>query len=353
MKWNMALKVSLFLILALSTVFSQTWKEDSLVVRQILDTNGLQTVPVDSVVKSIFEGRVNRLTFRDLPDFHSIPALIEKLTKLTELYFERTGLTIVPTEIGNLKTLQSLGFRSNKLSSLPPEIGNLTSLTSFGVSRDSTIKAIPPEIGKLCSLKTLSIMFTSITKLPDEVCNLKSLEWLSLHDNKLTGLPKDIGNLGSLSRLVDLSNNNLKSLPQSIVNLNVPPYQVIVCWNDSLVLTPEQCEWYHVKDYKDYIRKYCASPIEKTGEIKPVQPAARIQIGTRTVVLQSAQPGHVVCAVYDTKGIKIETLFSGNLSAQTHRITWDRTGYPSGVYYLRMMVGGNADAITSKVIIIK
>ena len=34
----------MFLVLP---VFSQTWEDDSLVVRQILDTNGLDTVPVE------------------------------------------------------------------------------------------------------------------------------------------------------------------------------------------------------------------------------------------------------------------------------------------------------------------
>jgi Leucine-rich repeat (LRR) protein len=336
-------KLVLFPMLVVTTIYTQTWKDDSLVVRQILDTNGLQAVPVDSVVDFIFEGRVNQLRFRNLLELKTILSSIEKLDKLDQLSFNRTGLTSVPPEIGNLKSLGGLYFSYNKISSLPPEIKNLKILNHLVVGGDTAFTSVPSEIGELTSLKKLSISGSSITKLPDVICNLQSLESLILIYNKLTELPQNIGNLTSLKGWVGLQHNNLKSLPQSIMNLNTTPYGVDVCWNDSLVFTPEQCAWYGVKDYRDYIAKYCASGIEQ----EPNKPISRVVMGNiasihvlnATVVFTLQRPANVECRLYDSRGRIVESLISGYTEAGTHSIALGQKGCGSGVYYLSIRAG--------------
>jgi hypothetical protein len=343
MRRNVKIKIAVFLTLMICTTFAQTWKDDSLVVRQILDTNGLQAVPIDSVVKIVFEGRVNYLRFRELPELKIIPSSIEKLDKLGELSFDKTGLTSVPPELGNLKSLGGLLFNFTLIDSLPSEVGNLKSLKSFKVGNDSLFKNVPPEIGKLSSLKILSICFCSIAKLPDEICNLDSLESLILIYNKLTELPQNIGNLTSLKGWVGLQHNNLKSLPQSIMNFNTTPYGVDVCWNDSLVFTPEQCAWYGVKDYRDYIAKYCASGIEQ----EPNKPISRVVMGNiasihvrnTTAVFTLQRPANVECRLYDSRGRMMELLLSGYTEAGKHSIALGERRRGSGVYYLSIRSG--------------
>jgi len=53
----------------------------------------------------------------------------------------------------------------------------------------------------------------------DIFCELPKLDWLDISNNQLNELPESIGNLFKLNRLY-LQNNKLTDLPQSIGNLS-------------------------------------------------------------------------------------------------------------------------------------
>jgi Leucine-rich repeat (LRR) protein len=57
--------------------------------------------------------------------------------------------------------------------------------------------------------------------LPDNIGNLSKLEHLELICNNLTGLPESIGNLSALKYHIDIYDNPLKSLPDSVSKLRV------------------------------------------------------------------------------------------------------------------------------------
>jgi len=261
------------------------------------------------------------------------------LNRLGELTLEKTGLTNLPAEIGDLKSLQNLGLRYNKLTSLPSEIGTLTLLNTIGINHETDLKTLPPEIGKLTSLRILATQYGNLSKLPDEVCNLKSLEYLELIYNKLTGLPQDIGNLTALKN-VFLDFNNLKSLPQSITNLSLSPHHFIVCDNDSLVFTQEQCDWYMVKDYEDYCIRYCPMEIEQEHALKPsagilsyiVTKGNRVQFNLRIST-------HVECRLYDMHGRMVAQPFNGYAKAGIHSIPMNTSKCGAGVLYLTIRAG--------------
>jgi len=334
------LKITYILIVLTLTVFSQTWKDDSLVIRQILDTNGLNTTTVESVVGyKDSSGRVTYLWFKDIPNFHIIPASISKLNRLGELTFETTGLTKLPKEIGDIKSLQNLCLKYNKITSLVPEIGDLPLLNGLGIDHEPGITSLPPEIGKLSRLKLFSVRFTSLSKLPDEICNLDSIKNLTLSYNKLTEIPQNIGNITSLQH-VFLDYNCLKSLPQSITNLSLPPSEFDVCYNDSLVFTAEQCAWYKIKDYNDYFYKYCPVDIDNEQVLKPSAGVlSNVVLKAHSIHFTLRRTSYLKCRIYDLRGRMIEQVFSGQAKAGEHSIEISPMRSSAGVYYVVIQAG--------------
>jgi hypothetical protein len=77
---------------------------DYMAVRAILDANGLQNIPVTSVI-SERGGRVNGLFLDSTLHIAEIPAAIGDLTALRFLQLQNNRLTSLPDEIGVLKIL--------------------------------------------------------------------------------------------------------------------------------------------------------------------------------------------------------------------------------------------------------
>jgi hypothetical protein len=85
------------------------WACDSMVVRTILDANGVDQTVYNATQRV---GRVTRLFLRGL------------------------GLTSLPAAIGRLDSLQYLDLGENRLTDLPPEIGELRALTGLLLSHN-------------------------------------------------------------------------------------------------------------------------------------------------------------------------------------------------------------------------
>ena len=52
----------------------------------------------------------------------------------------------------------------------------------------------------------------------------------------------------------------------------------------------------------------------------------------------------VEIAVYDLLGRRVSMLFNGERSPGAHVVTWDASGFTSGVYTIRMIAGGYRSA---------
>ncbi len=326
-------KYPILLILVLTAIqtFSQTWEDDSLVIRQILDTNGLYTVPVDSVIgKKDSSGRVLYLGFGQ-PSFHIIPASLKLLDQLTLFGLEKTSVENIPPEIGDLKKLIFLNIIGNeKITSLPPEIGDLESLQRLNISRNE-ITSLPPEIGKLKKLYSFQFQNNKINLIPDEFCDLESLDKPRAENNLISYIPEDIGNMTSFHS-INLDYNKLKHIPNSLIPYTLD--DVRVCFNDSLVFTEEQKTAWGVTDYDDYFWKYCPVGVEEEV-IQKQSKNSQIHINPHAILLRVNHSGHITCSVYNLVGRRIETLVNGVLSAGTHCVSWNRLHYAPGIYFLR------------------
>lgn len=205
---------------------ASTYSEDSLVVRQILDTNGHQKIGVNNVTTAS-EGRIVSLNLSNVPlgrfDFNIsiLPSVVGKLTGLQSLYITSTQLTVIPAEICSLSALISLSFYGNQLTNFPPGIERLTNLVYLNLSINS-IETIPEQIGQLSKLEVLEICCNKIDTLPKSIGNLALLEKLALNNNQLSKLPQELGRLSNLTFL-KLNDNQLSTLPDSLIiltNLN-------------------------------------------------------------------------------------------------------------------------------------
>ncbi len=324
-------KLSLLVMIMFLPVFSQSWKDDSLAVRQILDTNGLENVKVDEVViQKDSAGRAKWVVIAKLQSFDFLPASIKKLDHLTTLNISNTNLTKIPPEIGDLKSITVLGLYYNKITSLPSEIGNLEEIRTMSVDHNE-LTALPPEIGSLKKLYFFQFQHNKISSIPDEICDMDSLETIWADNNLISYIPEDIGYMPAF-HYIDLDYNNLKHVPNSLIPYGLD--NVDMCYNDSLVFTEEQKAAWGVKDYEDYFNKVCEAEVKE--EVVQKQPEnSPIHINPHAILLRVNHSSHITCSVYNLCGRRIETLVNGTLSAGTYSVSWNRANYGPGIYFVR------------------
>lgn len=166
------------------------WR-DTVVVRAILDSNGLHSTPVQQVAKK----------HRD---------------RISDLILNRRGITVLPGIIGKLR-LRTLQLGENEIDSLPP------------------------ELGRMRSLHHLNIEGNKLSKLPESFFNLRGLDFLNLDGNQLASIPDKISQLKRL-RFLAMDNNQLAAMPKSIVTLRELDH-ISIDFNNLCSLSQEQEEW--------------------------------------------------------------------------------------------------------------
>jgi len=150
------------------------WK-DTVVVRAILDSNGLDTVKVADVT-TLNENQ--RIVSLDLigQGITKLPPSVASL-RLRRLWLGNNKLAALPERIGLMTTLTELGCKLNSLTALPATLGNLIHLTVLDASRNK-LSALPVELTNLTQLLVLSVDYNSLTAVDDPV-----LTWLNTYAN--------------------------------------------------------------------------------------------------------------------------------------------------------------------------
>ncbi len=363
------LKFAAFYITFLSfSIHAQDYKADSLAVRAILDSNGLQSIMVNSVADTL-EGRIWKLVVNG-KKMTTIPSEIGNLTELKILEFRANELTTIPPEIGSLSNLLYLELRSNRLTSIPPEIGNLIGMTRLFLSYNN-LTAIPPEIAGCIKLSMLYLFYNEIAALPSEIGNMAILNVLSLEGNRLTAIPPEIGNLSNLRSLtldendlrsipseigncsnlmeLDLAWNNLTSLPESLIKLS-PESNLDLGYNNLINtnLSDTLITWADTWDPDwNQTQPIMYHPAMNLALHSPVGIQA---IQNNTITYYLSVPVNFKLDVLDLQGRLLKRLVDAYQQAGTHSAHWNGRHYSSGSYYF-ILTTDNAATIEKAIFV--
>ncbi|XP_065899983.1 protein flightless-1 homolog [Dysidea avara] len=157
-------------------------------------------------------------------DFHQA-SQVSRVTQISNIKWMRvnnSSITKLPDELENLQRLEVLYLARNKLNEL--HTGNIPSLSSLRVLyashnelRDS---GIPSDLFKLEHLATLDFSHNDLSKIPDELLHAKGVLVLALSHNRISNIPGAVFVHCSDIQSLNLSNNQLQSLPPQIRRLS-------------------------------------------------------------------------------------------------------------------------------------
>jgi Leucine-rich repeat (LRR) protein len=136
-------------------------QKDSIVVRNLLDLNGLNAINVLDVA-SPDTGRITSIVAQ-YQEIDTISEEISQLNALRFLHLTYSSLKTLPNGIGNVNTLQYLNVSHGKLTSLPASIINLN-LPNLGQSNQ---------------------MYTGLFVENNSICNVSNeiKTWLNTYDS--------------------------------------------------------------------------------------------------------------------------------------------------------------------------
>ncbi|CAJ0583368.1 unnamed protein product, partial [Mesorhabditis spiculigera] len=145
-----------------------------------------------------------------------LPAGICELRSLESLRVKANVLRRVPSDIALLDRLTFLDFSNNHLTTLPTELFDLP--IEILILSGNWFEHIPREIRQLsCTLYELDISCNNLKSIPSEVALLKCLRILNLRKNCLDQFPAELCRL-PLQNL-DLSSNQFTHLPLQICKM--------------------------------------------------------------------------------------------------------------------------------------
>ena len=120
-------------------------------------------------------------------DIIKIPDSIGELDSLTHLALEDNQINIIPNTIGNLKRLVHFTIDRNKITYIPPLIKNLNNLEKFNISNnelgtyENHPGTIEENIGELTKLNQLNLSNNQLTSLPDSMCSLLDIPGITIY----------------------------------------------------------------------------------------------------------------------------------------------------------------------------
>jgi len=183
------------------------------VTKLFLNNKGLTVLPPE--IGQLVNLKELDLSYNQLND---LPVEIFRLVNLVNLNLNNNRLNALPETIRQLSDLMTFYVSNNLLTAIPPEIGQLKKLTNLDLTYNHLQGQLTSAIGHLPKLTNLFLKGNGLTALHPAIGTLTDLTTLYLSENQLITLPAEIGQLKELTTL-DLENNQLAALPSEICQL--------------------------------------------------------------------------------------------------------------------------------------
>ena len=192
------------------------WKTDSTL-------NNWKGVTVESVNSA--EDRVTRVFLNDNYLTGTMPAKLNDLTSLKQLWLYGNSISGTIPTLSALTSLTELKLKSNSISGTIPDLSALTSLEQLWLNGNS-ISGTIPTLSALTSLRELVLDNNMISGTIPDLSALTSLEQMDIPRNRITGtikaeyLPNSLTRLGLARNMISGEIPDLSALT-SLTQLNL------------------------------------------------------------------------------------------------------------------------------------
>jgi len=178
----------------------------------------------------------------------NIPGIFKTFPAVLELDLANNSIhDIVDTAFVGAKKVYSLNLNSNLLQGIPAAVTQLQSLTQLFLTNNSISDIDKDVMQNLTKVQSLFLNVNEISKLADDTFPLtKNLYWLDLSSNNLTSLPVSIMNLKNLTHL---------RLDENPIECSCAAMKKLKSWDTSHMMLAGVCSDGKT-GIQDYIQKY-------------------------------------------------------------------------------------------------
>jgi hypothetical protein len=243
------------MILTCLTLSFGDFKDDTLIIRHILDANGYTSTPVSECTN----GATDEINYLKLSGISVLSDSIWNLESLLTLRIENSNIHF-NHNVKNLKELGVMELYHDTLSENLLEIGTLKKLSEL-VMENCNLTRIPDTIFSLGQLLKLDLSLNKLTNIPEAIGNLIAVKEIKLNDNQLLEIPNTISALSNLTG-IDISNNLLTTLPEGIAE-NKKFLSNLNAMNNQLTSLPENIVTLDLKTYSIVANNCINLPISR------------------------------------------------------------------------------------------
>lgn len=144
-----------------------------------------------------------------------------KDAEITVVDLSKNKLKQLPEGITSLSsTISELNLSANLLTEVQPFVSQFEHIKYLNLSCNQ-LQSLPDEVGLMITMREINIANNRFTTFPPCIHELIHLEIILACDNKIEEIDATENGIGALKRLatLDLSNNNLKSVPPILGNM--------------------------------------------------------------------------------------------------------------------------------------
>ena len=167
--------------------------------------NSLSMASWDGI--TVTGSRVTDIDLRSRQLTGTIPAALNSLTGLEELYLFSNELRGAIPDISGLTSLRILHLNQNQLSGSIPDLSSLTNLTNLELHQNRLSGPIP-DLSALTNLLLILLFQNQLSGSIPDLSSLTNLLNLQLHQNRLSGSIPDLSSVTNLHTLY-LNRNQL------------------------------------------------------------------------------------------------------------------------------------------------